>query len=150
MWLVMNKNLKIINILLIEDNAGDVKLIKRVFGKSKLLNSVLNIDDGEEAIEYLKKVNNNNAPDLILLDLNLPKVDGIEILKFIKNNHKTKKIPVVMLTTSNSEIDIVKSYNNYANSYVIKPIDFEGFVRIIKEIEGFYFNIVKLPPKDFN
>jgi CheY-like chemotaxis protein len=146
----MNKNLKIINILLIEDNAGDVKLIKRVFGKSKLLNSVLNIDDGEEAIEYLKKVNNNNAPDLILLDLNLPKVDGIEILKFIKNNHKTKKIPVVMLTTSNSEIDIVKSYNNYANSYVIKPIDFEGFVRIIKEIEGFYFNIVKLPPKDFN
>ncbi len=137
-----------VRILLVEDNLGDIRLTKEVFKTSKLLNQIDTVTDGEEAINYLKKngkYENNKTPDLILLDLNLPKKDGREVLAEIKTDINLRKIPTVILTISKAEEDIIKAYNLYANCYITKPIDLEQFNKVIKSIEEFWFTIVKLP-----
>ncbi len=138
-----------IDILLVEDNPGDVRLTKEALKDAKVCNTMSVVVDGEEAIAYLNKQGKYSQaiqPDLILLDLNLPKKTGFEVLKEIKLNEKLKRIPVVVLTTSQAEQDIVKSYNLYANAYVSKPVDLGQFMKVVKCIENFWFEIVKLPP----
>ncbi|HKB86112.1 MAG TPA: response regulator [Ignavibacteriaceae bacterium] len=136
-------NLEPINVLLIEDNPGDIRLIQESLKENKFFAELTVISDGEEAINYLNK--NDDYPDIILLDLNLPKKDGREILIEIKNNDALKSIPVVVLTSSSAEEDISKSYQNYANCFISKPVDLDNFIRVIKSIENFWLTIVKLP-----
>jgi len=136
-------NLEPINVLLIEDNPGDIRLIQESLKENKFFAELTVISDGEEAINYLNK--NDDYPDIILLDLNLPKKDGREILIEIKNNETLKSIPVVVLTSSSAEEDISKSYQNYANCFISKPVDLDNFIRVIKSIENFWLTIVKLP-----
>ena len=142
--------MKEIRILLVEDNEGDIILTKEALSDAKINNGFTVVRDGEEAINYLtnaKDLNCELLPDLILLDINLPKIDGKEVLIFIKNDTILKKIPVVMLTTSSSEMDINDAYNNHANCFIIKPVDFNKFISVIKMIENFWITIVKLPVK---
>lgn len=144
----MVKKTRPINILLIEDNPGDVRLTQEAFKEGRLS---INLDvtmDGVEAIKYLRKQDKYNGvttPDLILLDLNLPKRDGREVLKEIKNDDFLKRIPVVILTTSNAEQDILKSYNLHVNCYINKPVDFDRFFDIIQKIEDFWLSTAILP-----
>jgi chemotaxis family two-component system response regulator Rcp1 len=140
-----------IHILLVEDNEGDVVLTKEALSDAKIKNKVSVAKDGEEAIRFVNAGLNgdvNFLPDLILLDINLPKVDGKEVLHYLKTTPSLKKIPVVMLTTSSSELDIVDSYNNYANCFITKPVDFNKFFDVVQMIEDFWISIVKLPSKD--
>ena len=144
-------NVKPIEILLVEDNEGDIILTKEVFKLSKIINHITVVEDGEQAIEFLKKqgrYSNAVTPDIILLDINLPKKDGKEVLKEIKQDKKLKIIPVVVLTSSKSEKDIMKSYGLHANSYIVKPVDLEKFFEVAKAIENFWFSVVVLPEKD--
>jgi CheY-like chemotaxis protein len=139
---------KPVEILLVEDNEGDVGLVEEVFEDAKIRNSLHVAEDGEEAMLFLNKENpfaNAPTPDIILLDLNLPQKDGREVLEEIKTNDKLKRIPVVVLTTSKAEEDIVKSYDLHANSYITKPVDFDQFIRVIKSIEDFWLEVVRLP-----
>jgi two-component system, chemotaxis family, response regulator Rcp1 len=139
-----------IDILIIEDNEGDARLIKEVLSDGKVANLLHNVKDGVQAMEFLRKKGayaNVVLPDLIILDLNLPKKDGREVLSEIKNDPELKKIPVVIMTTSQAEEDILKSYNLHANCYITKPIDLNQFIKVVKSIEEFWFTIVKLPPK---
>jgi two-component system, chemotaxis family, response regulator Rcp1 len=138
-----------IEILLIEDNPGDIRLTKEALKDAKVHNSLYVVTDGEEALAYLNKKDKYAHvvhPDLIFLDLNLPKKNGFEVLKVIKSDEKLKRIPVVVLTTSEAEQDIMKSYNLYCNAYVSKPVDMEHFIKVVQSIENFWFQIVKLPP----
>ncbi len=140
--------MKNVEILLVEDNPGDVGLTKEAFSESKLKNTLIIVTDGVEATEYLHKegkYSNATTPDLILLDLNLPKKDGREVLEDIKNDPDLKTIPVVVLTTSDADEDVVKSYENHANCYIRKPVDFEKFIEVVQTIESFWFSIVRLP-----
>jgi two-component system, chemotaxis family, response regulator Rcp1 len=137
-----------IDILLVEDNEGDIILIKEAFKEGKIKNSLSSVQDGQEAIDYLQKkekYKNELKPDLILLDLNLPKVDGIEVLAFIKSDPLLKLIPVIILTTSSRDNDILNAYSNYANCYITKPVDFNRFMEVTLTIENFWASIVKLP-----
>ncbi|MCM8539732.1 MAG: response regulator [Lentisphaeraceae bacterium] len=137
-----------IEILLVEDNPGDVFLTKKAFENSKLANHLIVATDGEMALQMLRKegeYKNHITPDIILLDLNLPKIDGKEVLEDIKNDEELRKIPVVILTSSNAEKDILMSYELHANSYVVKPVDFSKFLDIVDSIESFWFTIVVLP-----
>jgi CheY-like chemotaxis protein len=139
---------KPIEILLIEDNPGDVRLIEEVLQEVKVSNSMTVIQDGIEALEFLHKqgrYSKASSPGLILLDLNLPGKNGFEVLREIKQNELLKSIPVVILTSSQSEEDIVKSYNLYANAYIPKPVGLEEFMDVVKAIEGFWLEIVSLP-----
>lgn len=139
---------KEIKILLVEDNEGDVVLTMQALKKANVTNGINVAMDGEEAMKYLRKegkFRNAETPDLILLDINLPKIDGMEVLAEIKNDDNLKSIPVVMLTTSDSEKDIVRSYNNHANCYITKPVDFKKFMEVIQAIKDFWITIVKLP-----
>ncbi len=139
-----------IDILLIEDNIGDITLTKKALSKSKIMNNLIIIQDGDEAVQYLNKQGQYKdaiTPDVILLDLNLPKKSGQEILTEIKSHEATRHIPVVVLTTSKKEEDILRSYNLHANCYVTKPIDLAQFQGVVSAIEGFWFSIVKLPQK---
>ncbi len=144
---MMQKN-RPVNILLIEDNPGDVRLTQEAFKEG---NMSINLDvtmDGVEAIKYLKKESpfeQVTTPDLILLDLNLPKRDGREVLQEIKTDDLLKRIPVVVLTTSNAEQDILKSYNLHVNCYINKPVDFDKFFDIIQKIEDFWLSTAILP-----
>lgn len=145
-----NQTAKQIEILLIEDNEGDVGLVEEVFHEAEIMNNLNIAEDGEEAILFLRKegkFSNVPGPDIILLDLNLPGKDGREVLKEIKEDDELKRIPVVILTTSKAEEDILKSYNLHANSYITKPVDFDQFIKVIKSIENFWLDIVKLPSK---
>lgn len=138
-----------IDILLVEDNPGDARLAIEALKESKLKNNLFHVEDGMEAMDYLfKKGKYLNAvrPDLILLDLNLPKKDGREVLKEIKQDEYLKRIPVVILTISKAEEDILRTYNLHANCYVTKPLDLDQFMKVVKSIEDFWFSIVKLPP----
>jgi CheY-like chemotaxis protein len=140
-----------IDILIVEDNAGDARLIKEVFNENKMFNSLHFVNDGVEAMDFLYgkgKYSGMKKPDLIILDLNLPRKDGREVLAEIKADEVLKHIPVVIMTISQAEEDILKSYNLHANCYVTKPIDLNQFSRVIKSIENFWFSIVELPPKD--
>jgi len=141
---------KPIEILLVEDNPGDVDLTREALESSKIKNFLHVAVNGEEAIAFLRhKGNYTNAPrpDLILLDLNLPRMDGREVLAEIKSDDDLKRIPVVILTSSKAEEDILKAYNLHANSYVTKPMDLGQFLKVVQSIEEFWFTIVKLPPK---
>jgi len=141
---------KPIEILLVEDSEGDVGLIEEVFEEAKIRNNLHVVEDGEEAILFLRgerQFSGISRPDIILLDLNLPKKDGREVLEEIKEDDELKNIPVVVLTTSKAEEDILKSYNLHANAYVTKPVDFDQFIRVIKSIEDFWLEVVKLPSK---
>jgi len=140
---------KPVEILLIEDNPGDVRLTQEAFKEGKVLNKLHVTRDGVEAMEFLRQKGNyakSPRPDIILLDLNLPKKDGREVLAEIKADKDLKRIPVVILTVSQAEEDILKSYNLNANCYIIKPIDLEQFIRAVKLIEDFWLTIVTLPP----
>lgn len=140
-----------IDILIVEDNAGDARLIKEVFKENKVVNSLYFVNDGVEAMEFLNgmgKYKGMLAPDLIILDLNLPRKDGREVLAEIKSDERFKHIPVVIMTISQLEEDILKSYNLHANCYVTKPIDLNQFVKVIQSIENFWFTVVKLPVKN--
>lgn len=140
---------KMIEILLIEDNPGDVRLTKEALKECKIANKLHVALDGIEAIDFLYKkgkFNNSPRPDVILLDLNLPKKDGREVLAEIKQDKDLMRIPVVVLTTSKSEEDIIKTYNLHANCYISKPIGMVQFMKVVKSIGDFWFSIVKLPP----
>jgi len=148
----MNKNIKgrnkPIEILLIEDNLGDNRLTTEVFKEATVANNIQIITNGMEAMEYLKrkeKYQNAIRPDLIFLDLNIPKKDGREILMEIKRDPELKCIPIIVLTTSNSEIDIKSTYAHYANAYITKPIDLNKFIEVIKSIEEYWLGTVELP-----
>jgi len=137
-----------INILLIEDNPGDVRLTQEAFKEGNLNVNLEIAIDGVEALNFLNKekgYENAVRPDLILLDLNLPKRDGREVLAEIKVNDNLKKIPVVILTTSDAEQDVLKSYNLHANCYINKPVDFDKFFKVIRQIEQFWLEMVILP-----
>lgn len=141
---------KPIEILLVEDNPGDVRLTQEVFKESKISNKLHVVKDGVAAMDFLHhqgKGANGVRPDLILLDLNLPKKDGREVLAEIKADDDLKRIPVVVLTTSKAEEDILRSYSLHANCYLTKPIEFERFFNLVKYIEEFWLTIVKLPPR---
>jgi CheY-like chemotaxis protein len=145
---VIIMNQRPIEILLVEDNPGDVLLAQEALREGKVLNNLSVARDGEEAIDFLKKrgeYSNGSKPDLILLDLNLPKKDGREVLKEIKNDDELKHIPVVILTISKAEEDVVKTYNLHANCYITKPVDLDQFIEVVKSIENFWLTVVKLP-----
>ena len=139
-----------IEILLVEDNPGDVRLTREALKGSKVLNHLNVVEDGVAALDYLHKVapyENVVRPDIVLLDLNLPKKDGREVLGTIKASPLLKTIPVVILTTSQAEEDVLRDYHLNANSYVSKPVDFDQFMRIVQTIEEFWLTVVTLPPK---
>ena len=144
----MVKRTRPINILLVEDNPGDVRLTQEAFKEGNLLVNLAVATDGVEALSYLNKQDkfiDAITPDLILLDLNLPKLDGREVLKVIKNDNFLCRIPVVVLTTSSAEQDIVHSYSLHANCYINKPVDFDKFFKVIQRVEEFWLNTVILP-----
>ncbi len=137
-----------LQVLLVEDNEGDVRLIKEAFSESKIDKTFSVARDGEEALNYLYargKYADRTKPDIILLDINLPKKNGFEILESIKNDPVLKKIPVIMLSSSSSEDHITKSYDLSANCYVTKPVDFDEYTQAVKIIEDFWFQMAKLP-----
>jgi CheY-like chemotaxis protein len=137
-----------IEILLVEDNPADVRLTKESFKEAKVRNKLHVVKDGVEAMAFLRQEGryaDAPRPDLILLDLNLPKKDGREVLGEIKTDEDLRGIPVVVLTVSKADEDILKAYNHHANCYVTKPIDLEGFIKVVKSIEEFWLTIVKLP-----
>jgi CheY-like chemotaxis protein len=139
---------KPIEILLVEDNPGDVRLTKEALKEGKVLNKLHTVEDGMEALAFLNqegKYADVPRPELILLDLNLPKKDGRDVLAEIKSNGDLKRIPVVVLTTSRSEEDILKSYDLNANCYITKPVDLDQFISVVKSINEFWLSIVKLP-----
>ena len=139
-----------INILLIEDNPGDVRLTVEALREGKVHNHLSVASDGVEAMQFLHKEGqfaDAPRPDVILLDLNLPKKDGREVLAEIKGDERLRQIPVVILTTSKAEEDILRSYALHANCYVTKPVDLEQFITVVKSIEDFWFSIVRLPSR---
>jgi len=141
---------KPVEILLVEDNEGDVGLIEEVFEEAKIRNNLHVAEDGEEAMLYLHgegKFSGSPRPDIILLDLNLPKKDGREVLREIKEDNNFRNIPVVILTTSNAEKDILRAYDLHANAYINKPLDFDQFIKVVESIGNFWLEIVKLPTK---
>lgn len=139
-----------IEILMVEDNPGDVRLTREALKDCKVLNDLHVVEDGVAALDYLHRrapYENALRPDLVLLDLNLPKMDGRQVLAAIKSDPVLKVIPVVVLTSSEAEEDIVRAYDLAANCYVTKPVDLHQFNRIVKAIEGFWLTIVTLPPR---
>lgn len=139
-----------IEILLVEDNPGDVRLTEEVLKEGEIFNRLSVVEDGVQAIEFLHRQGrfaHAPRPDLILLDLNLPRKDGREVLGEIKLSSQFRRIPVVVLTTSQSEDDILCAYDFHANCYITKPIDFEQFVKVVRSIEAFWLTIAKLPPE---
>jgi len=142
-------NAELIDVLLVEDDAGDVMLIREAFADHKVGNTLSVVSDGVEAIAFLRREGDHAdapRPDLILLDLNLPRKDGSEVLAEIKGDPQLSMIPVVVLTTSEAEEDILRSYKLHANAYVTKPVDFEQFSKIVHQIDEFFIGVVKLPP----
>ena len=137
-----------INILLVEDNPADARLIKEVFKDTKTKNKLYVVKDGVEAMAFLNQeleYTDIPRPDVILLDLNLPRKDGREVLKELKEDDVLKRVPIVVLTTSSAEEDIIRTYNNHANCYITKPVDFDQFLKVINSIEDFWLSVVKLP-----
>lgn len=140
-----------IEILLVEDNPGDIRLTQEALKEGRIHNNLNVVRDGISALDYLQQKGayaKATRPDLILLDLNLPKMDGREVLAKIKSDPRLKRIPVVILTTSKNEEDILKTYNLHANCYITKPVDLEQFFEVIRSIEGFWLTIVRLPPRE--
>ncbi|MBI5642921.1 MAG: response regulator [Deltaproteobacteria bacterium] len=139
-----------IEILMVEDNPSDVRLTVEAFKDAKVYNNMSVAENGEEAMSFLRregKYADSPRPDLILLDLNLPKKNGREVLAEIKQDPSLKRIPVVILTTSDDEQDILKAYDLHVNAYIRKPVDLEQFIKIVEAVEDFWLSVVKLPPK---
>src|SRR3954451_11666675 len=137
-----------VEILLVEDNPGDVRLTREALREGKLRNNLSVVPDGVEALTFLRRAGryaNAPRPDVILLDLNLPRMGGREVLAAIKADSQLRRIPVVILTTSNAEQDILHAYDLHANCYITKPVDFEQFITVIRAIEGFWLTVVTLP-----
>jgi two-component system, chemotaxis family, response regulator Rcp1 len=146
----VNDNTEPIEILLVEDNPGDARLAVETLKDSKVHNNLYHVKDGVEAMQFLHRQGeyaDAPHPDLILLDLNLPRKDGREVLAEIKEDPELRLIPVVVLTTSEAERDLVRTYDLHANAYVLKPIDLHRFIEVVQAIEDFWFAIVKLPPR---
>jgi CheY-like chemotaxis protein len=142
------KDVKVVEILLIEDSPGDVRLTIEALKEAKVANNLSVVQDGVEAMDFLRQkgsFKDTIRPDLILLDLNLPRKDGREVLAEIKSDPNLKRIPVVVLTTSRAESDILKAYDLHANCYITKPVDFNQFMTVVKSIENFWLTVVKLP-----
>jgi CheY-like chemotaxis protein len=139
-----------VEILLAEDNPGDVRLTEKALEKGKVLNNLHVVNDGVEALEFLRQeaeYGDAPRPDLLLLDLNMPRKGGQEVLEAMKGDESLRRIPVVVLTSSEAEEDIIESYDLHANAYLTKPVDFDGFVDIVSSIEDFFLTVVKRPPK---
>lgn len=137
-----------VEILLVEDNPGDVRLTREALREGKIRNRLHIVSDGVEAIAFLKQQGihaDAPRPDVILLDLNLPRKDGREVLAEIKDDERLRRIPVVVMTTSSAEQDILSAYNLHANCYVTKPVDFDQFIEVVRSIQDFWFTIVRLP-----
>jgi len=139
-----------VEILLAEDNPGDAKLTRKALEQGNILNNLHVVTDGVEALSYLNREGeyaDRPRPDLILLDLNMPRKDGRDVLEEIKSDPDLRRIPVVVLTSSAAEEDIVQSYDLHANAYLTKPIDFDGFLDVVGSIEQFWLSVVKMPPE---
>lgn len=139
-----------IEILLVEDSPGDVRLTREALSEAKVSNSLHVVKDGVEAMQFLRREGRFSAaprPDLVLLDLNLPRMDGRKVLAEIKGDINLRTIPVIVLTTSDAEGDILKSYNSHANCYLVKPVDVDRFFAQVRSLEGFWLAVVKLPPE---
>lgn len=144
-----NQNARPVEILLVEDNPTDVLLAEEALERAKVSNKLHVVCDGVEAMAFLRReapYTDVPRPDIILLDLNMPRKNGMEVLAEIKADENLKTIPVVVLTTSKAEEDILKAYGSYANCYVVKPVTFDQFAEVIKSIEHFWFTVVILPP----
>lgn len=136
-------------VLLVEDNAGDVRLTREALKEGKVRNSLMVAGDGVEAMAMLRREGPHGdaaRPDLVLLDLNIPRMDGREVLAEIKKDPALRRIPVVVLTTSKAEEDILRTYDLHANCYITKPVDFEKFVSVVRSIDDFWLTVVRLPP----
>jgi CheY-like chemotaxis protein len=141
-------DVKVIDVLLVEDDPGDVLMTREAFDDHKLKNVLHVVDNGVDALAFLRKEGEFTdvpTPDLILLDLNLPRMDGREVLAAIKSDDELMTIPVVVLTTSEAEEDVLRSYRLHANAYVTKPVDFERFLEVVRQIDEFFVTVVKLP-----
>jgi CheY-like chemotaxis protein len=139
-----------IEVLLVEDDPGDVLMTQEAFEEHKVRNNLAVVNDGAEALAYLRREGqyaDAARPDLVLLDLNLPRRDGREVLAEIKGDPELRQIPVVVLTTSQADEDIVRSYQLHANAYVTKPVDFDRFIAVVRQIDEFFVSVVKLPPR---
>jgi CheY-like chemotaxis protein len=139
-----------IEVLLVEDDPGDVLMTQEAFEEHKVRNRLTVVSDGVDALAYLRRQEpfaDAVRPDLVLLDLNLPKRDGREVLAEIKNDESLRQIPVVVLTTSQAEEDVLRSYQLHANAYVTKPVDFEQFINVVRRIDDFFVSVVRLPPR---
>lgn len=140
-----------VEILLVEDNPGDVDLTLEALEEARVRNTVQVVEDGVEALRYLRKEGkyaNVRRPDLVLLDLNLPKKDGRQVLEEIKDDPALRRIPVVVLTTSDSETDVLESYDRHAAAYIVKPVNFDQFADVVRSIEGFWLTVVQYAPDE--
>ncbi len=146
----MMENLTVVDVLLVEDDPGDVLLIREAFEYNKVHNALHVAADGVEALDFLHRRNGHESaprPDLVLLDLNLPRKDGREVLEEVKADMDLRTIPIVVLTTSEAEEDILRSYDLHANAYVTKPVDFDRFIEVVRLIDDFFVTVVKLPQR---
>lgn len=142
--------MKPIHILLVEDNPGDAELTREALSDAKISNTLSIVTDGEQAIDFLRNRGefiDVDSPDVVLLDLNLPKMDGREVLAEVKSDPELRMIPVIVMTTSAADDDIARAYNDHANAYIQKPIDFDEFIRTVRGVENFWLSIVKLPTR---
>ena len=142
------EQLELIDVLLVEDDVGDVLLIQEAFADNKVRNRLHTVADGVEALQFLRREGpyaDAPQPDLVLLDLNLPRMDGREVLAEVKADETLQQIPVVVLTTSKAEEDVLRSYKLHANAYVTKPVDFDRFIDVVRQIDEFFVTVVKLP-----
>ena len=146
---MMNIQLNPLRLFLVEDNPADVDLTRLALEENNMSFHLEVASDGEEAVAYLRRLDEENQaqPDLIILDLNVPKINGLDVLKIIKNNPSSQLTPVIILTTSEAHADMVNCYRNCANCYITKPLDFEEFIEVIREIKAFWFSIAKIPNK---
>lgn len=139
---------RVVEILLVEDDPGDVLMTREAFADYKLRNQLHVVDDGEKALRFLRREGEYAdvpRPDLVLLDLNLPRMDGRQVLQAVKSDAELASIPVVVLTTSEAEEDVVRSYSLHANAYVTKPVDFDRFIDVVRQIDDFFVTVVRLP-----
>ncbi|NHT19171.1 response regulator [Cellulomonas sp. IC4_254] len=146
----MARNGKVIDVLLVEDDPGDVLMTREAFDDNKVANRLAVVSDGVSALAFLRKEGEHAdapTPDLVLLDLNLPRMDGREVLEAMKNDDALRSIPVVVLTTSEAEEDVVRSYSLHANAYVTKPVDFDRFIEVVRQIDEFFVEVVRLPQR---
>ncbi|MBT0995815.1 response regulator [Cellulomonas sp. DKR-3] len=146
----MTGSRKTIDVLLVEDDPGDVLMTREAFEHNKVRNTLTVVADGVSALQYLRKEGEHadaSTPDLVLLDLNLPRMDGREVLEALKADERLRMIPVVVLTTSEAEEDVVRSYALHANAYVTKPVDFDAFITVVRQIDEFFVEVVRLPQR---